>query len=168
MYEPGQPVRLGWLVCDPAKGCAGTMGCTAVVSDEVVASWLDRQTQISMTETFCCVGVLQEHPEIIGGRDVLWFIDNEAACSTLMWGGSTAEDMARVAEYSQLVFASIRTRVWWEWIDSHSNVADGLSRLGLQCPVAQAACGELREVDLDIALRKEELEALLVDFASLA
>ena len=61
----------------------------------------------------------------------MWFIDNEAACSSMVRGGSTAEDVAEIAAIAHLLLLKFQIKVWFEWIDSDSNPSDGLSRDGL-------------------------------------
>ena len=80
------------------------------------------------------------------GRDVIWFIDNEAACSALIRGSSTSEDVQDITEAAALMSSLLGCRVWYEWIDSSSNVSDGLSRVGLACELAQSLCTSLVEV----------------------
>ena len=75
-----------------------------------------------------------ESPEIFRDKDVLWFVDNEAACASLIRGASSQEDVAVVAEVVHLLTLRLGCRIWFEWIDSKSNPSDGLSRLGLACP----------------------------------
>ena len=66
--------------------------------------------------------------------DILWFVDNEAATSTLIRGSSREEDVCNIAELTHLLWAHHGCRVWLEWIDSDSNPSDGLSRDGVSDP----------------------------------
>ena len=72
-------------------------------------------------------------PRLFCGRDVLCFIDNEAAASTIIRGATREEDVQGIAELTQFLWAALQCRVWIEWIDSDSNPSDGLSRDGLLC-----------------------------------
>ena len=80
------------------------------------------------------------------GRDVIWFIDNEAACSALIRGSSTSEDVQDITEAAAFMSSLLGCRVWCEWVDSFSNVCDGLSRVGLACELAKSLCASLVEV----------------------
>ena len=62
---------------------------------------------------------------------MIWFVDNEAAVSTLIRGAAKPEDLDRVAACASVSLLQLSCRVWWEWIDSKSNPSDGLSRKGL-------------------------------------
>ena len=41
-------------------------------------------------------------PELIQGRELVWFIDNEAALSSLIRGTSRAEDVSHIAACTQV------------------------------------------------------------------
>jgi len=94
---------------------------------------VERRQQIFPGETLCGLVVPWIHPDLFR-KDVLWFIDNEAAAACLIRGGSKQEDVHLLAQYSQLLCHSLNARLWIEWIDSESNPSDGLSRLGVSDP----------------------------------
>ena len=71
---------------------------------------------------------------VLSNRDILWFIDNEAAASSLFRGSSKEQDVHAIAQVSHLLYHHLQCRVWIEWVDSHSNPSDGLSRLCLLDP----------------------------------
>ena len=71
------------------------------------------------------------------GRDVVWFIDNESAASCAIRGGSNLPEVETAIQVAHLLWLHLKTRVWFEWIDSLSNPSDGLSRLGLNDPWAR-------------------------------
>ena len=58
-------------------------------------------------------------------------MDNEAAWSRIIWGASCQEDVNEVVPIALLTFMRLGCRVWFEWIDSDSIPADGVSRAGL-------------------------------------
>ena len=99
----------------------------------VLDSWKQRKQQIFPAESFAPIMASVADPLLFRGRDVLWFIDNEAAASTIIRGATREEDVQGIAELTQFFWASLRCRVWIEWIDSDSNPSDGLSREGLLC-----------------------------------
>jgi hypothetical protein len=71
-------------------------------------------------------------PKALANRELVWFIDNESALSSLIRGGSKAEDVGHVAACTQLAMLEHSCAAWYEWIDSASNPADGLSRDGIK------------------------------------
>ncbi len=137
--------RLGWIVADPVSGLA--TGYTMLLTPEFVASWCPRTQQIAMAESCAGVIVPLHNWKQFRGRDVIWFIDNEAACAALIRGSNSAEDVQDVAETAAFFSSLLDARVWYEWIDSASNVSGGLSRVGTRCPVAHAICADVLEVE---------------------
>ena len=80
-------------------------------------------------------------------RDVLIFVDNEAAVSALIRGASRVADAAQLSELFHALLLKLAARAWVEWVDSDSNPADGLSRRGLQDPWTMQQDFILRHVD---------------------
>ena len=91
------------------------------------------------------LSALCDAPEIFSDCDVIWFVDNEAACSTLVRGASRESDVNDIAELTHLHSLKLRCRIWYEWIDSKSNPSDGLSRQGLDCPLFGTRAAEATE-----------------------
>ena len=82
-------------------------------------------------ETLCGLLLPVLHPDLLRLRDLLWFVDNEAATSALIRGASSQEDVREIAQYAQYLLHALQARTWIEWIDSGSNPSDGLSRHGV-------------------------------------
>ena len=53
-----------------------------------------------------------------------------------------------LSHMAHVLWATLRARVWIEWIDTDANLADGLSRLGLQDPWTLRQRWSLAEADL--------------------
>ena len=84
-------------------------------------------------------------PKVLQGQDIFWWIDNTSAETALVKAGSPTEDMCHLALLASAAFTGLRARVWFDRIDSDSNVyADALSRGGLEDPLiaAKIAAGE--------------------------
>ena len=71
---------------------------------------------------------------VLSGQDLLWFVDNEAAVAALVRSSTSQEDVHLLAQAVHINLHSLGCRIWIEWIDSESNVSDGLSRLGSADP----------------------------------
>ena len=67
--------------------------------------------------------------------------------SALIRGVSKVSDAAQLAELFHALLLQLASRAWVEWIDSDSNPADGLSRLGLRDPWTAQQDWILRHVD---------------------
>ena len=124
----GGILKLGWVIFDAHQIPVGR-ACT--VPNTVLSSWLPRRQQISPGETLCGLLIPTVHPSLLERRDVLWFVDNECAVSSLIKASSPQRDIHLIAQFSQAAYHALQTRVWFEWIDSSSNPSDGLSRDGL-------------------------------------
>ena len=107
------------------------VGGTTIVPSEVLAAWKPRAQQIFPGETLAALVVPALHGSLLRDRDILWFIDNEAAAAALIRVVSGESDVLTLVQQAHLQFHQLRLRPWFEWIDSESNSADGLSRDGL-------------------------------------
>ena len=85
--------------------------------------------------------VLQTEGSRLAGRDIIWFIDNEDVCASAVRGTSSLLEVSATLNSAIVCLSRQNSRVWYEWIDSKSNPSDGLSREGVNCPVAQYFCG---------------------------
>ncbi len=124
----GQPPRLGWVIFCPGER---PRGFSMALQKEFVSVLFPRKTQILAAEAVAVLTALVLTPELLQGREVVWFIDNEAALSSLVRGTSRAEDVGHIAACTQLAMIAHSCSPWYEWIDSVSNPADGLSRDGV-------------------------------------
>ena len=89
-------------------------------------------------------------PDLIANRDVLWLIDNQVALASLVRAASRVHDVNYLSLITGLLFAILKTRPWYEWVPSASNLSDSLSRQGLFDPHVQAKLlqGEWRHLGL--------------------
>ena len=71
-------------------------------------------------------------PDLLRGRDVLWFIDNTSAEAALVKAGSPTESMCALALAAMAALAGLGTRPWFDHVPSADNSADPLSRGGLE------------------------------------
>ena len=126
MEKPG----LGYVLLHPDRD--KTYGGTASVQPETLHAFLPRETQILPLEA---LAVLQAFvfftDRNLHGRDVLLFVDNQAVCSSLAKGASSASDVGLLCTVTHLLWAHLSMRVWVEWVASDDNPADGLSRAGV-------------------------------------
>ena len=154
-------LRLGWVIFAP--NCT-PLGGTTVVPHQVVSSWKERSQQIFPGETLCALVLPLLYPTTLESHDLLWFVDNEAAVSTLIRGTTSELDVHLIAQCSLVRLARLGCRLWLEWIDSESNPSDGLSRAGLDDEWTQHQGWSLMEFDfpqgLDHASLLEWLETL--------
>ena len=129
-FEPGVQPRLGLVVCDWHNRLT-PRGYSSLISDSFLEGLIQRKSQILACEAVAVPQALVQLRQVFYGRDVTWYIDNEAACSSMIRGSSRPEDVGLIAGVAHLLMMTLGCRVWFEWIDSDSNIADGLSRAGL-------------------------------------
>mmetsp|Transcript_26977 Transcript_26977/g.65084 ORF Transcript_26977/g.65084 Transcript_26977/m.65084 type:complete len:245 (-) Transcript_26977:76-810(-) len=86
------------------------------------------QTLIMQCEIAAATWVYYSAPHIFRSRRVIHFIDNTGALSALLHGYARKLDCARMVNAFHLLAASLRLRVYFEWVPSLANVADLPSR----------------------------------------
>ena len=117
-----------------------------MLPEEILSTWRHRKQQIFPDETVVLLLATWMDADILSGKDVICFIDNEAAAAATIRGDSTQSDVQELVQAAHLLWMRLSTRVWIEWIDSDSNPADGLSREGVADPWSSRQGWTLREV----------------------
>ena len=120
--------RIGWIIFRPGFR---PRGYSFVVNASITDHLIQRKQQITAMEAFAPIAALETTPEIFEDSDIMWFVDNEAAVSSLIRGAARVEDIDAVAALTTVQAAKLKSSIWFEWIDSDSNPADGLSRDGV-------------------------------------
>ena len=116
-WEPKDMAAPGLGAVLLGQGANRTQGVAATVQACVLQAFQERETRIAPLEAFAVLWATLVFASDIEGQDMLLFVDNQSVCSALTRRGSPCPDIAR------LVCA---------WVDSHSNVSDGLSRGGVR------------------------------------
>jgi hypothetical protein len=108
-WEPAPAVnRIGGIIFDPRiQEAAGFTN-----------AWIERKTQIVMAEAFATIAGLPTSSKTFANCDVVWFIDNEAACGANIRGTSGSADLADCIGASVCLAAELGSRFWYEWIDT--------------------------------------------------
>ena len=52
------------------------------------------------------------------GRDVIWFLDNEAAVAATVRGASGQPDDELMVQTAHLMWLHLRARIWIDWADT--------------------------------------------------
>jgi hypothetical protein len=90
-----------------------------------------RRQQIFPGEVFAAYAALFEHKRDLQGKDVIFFIDNEAATASLIRGSTAQLDVMSIVQTFHWELLRWNIRAWFEWVDTDSNPSDGLSRAGI-------------------------------------
>ena len=123
--------RIGWVIFVPGSK---PVGFSFVVNNSITDHLRDRVQQITAMEAFAPIAAMHTTPHLFQGREILWFVDNEGAVSSLIRGAARVEDIDQVAALTTVKQATLKASIWFEWIDSDSNPSDGLSRDGVVDP----------------------------------
>ena len=128
-FSEGRPITLGWLLFLPGRRPrAGAME----VPEELSRQFKERKTQIFIGELLGALSALFSCQDDVRGHRLIHFVDNQGALASLIGGFSSDPDTSSVACMYQLLVAQLGCRVWFEWVESDSNISDGPSRLGLE------------------------------------
>ena len=100
---------------------------------------------IMAAEAFAVLSAIWQHRDLLTGKDVIFFIDNEAAASAMIKGDSRLPKVGTMAICVQLLLIRYNIAAWFEWVDSDSNLAAGLSRDGAEDPWTLDQDWELHE-----------------------
>ena len=80
---------------------------TLLLSQQTVDTWMPRSQQIFAAEAMAVLAAAWNDRDMICGRDIVWFVHNEAAAASLIRGGSREYDVNETAEATHLlVYAS--------------------------------------------------------------
>ncbi|CAK0796506.1 unnamed protein product [Prorocentrum cordatum] len=71
-----------------------------------LATWGPQATKINQAELHCGIKVATAFPELLRGRDVLWWIDNASAATSMVKAGSPTEGVGRLALKAHAMLAA--------------------------------------------------------------
>ena len=86
-------------------------------------------------------------PNVLKNNSVIAFCDNMAALQSAVNGASSAIDMCALAHLLSVRSSQLAVRLWIEYVQTDSNLADGGSRVGVGCELAKARGIALRYFD---------------------
>lgn len=151
-FEDGE-LRMGWVLFE--KGHR-PVGYSCVVPPSEIATWVVREQQIYVGESLAILTALRAIPHRFAQRSVLWFLDNQASLSSLIRGTSTQDDVHELVQGVHLTLHQLSCRCWWEWVDTESNISDGLSRSGVLDPWTQSQDWDLVELPFPPSAARSE------------
>ena len=151
-FEDGE-LRMGWVLFE--KGHR-PVGYSCVVPPSEIATWVVREQQIYVGESLAILTALRALPHRFAQRSVLWFLDNQASLSSLIRGTSTQDDVHELVQGVHLTLHQLSCRCWWEWVDTESNISDGLSRSGVLDPWTQSQDWDLVELPFPPSAARSE------------
>ena len=122
-------------------------GIVLTVPPSLISVFNERKQQIHMGELLAPVCSVLHWGQLIKDASVIFYIDNMGILCNVVNGSARQLDAGTVTFALHLQLASLRSSVWWEWVESESNCSDGGSREGITCPIAKELGITLKEVD---------------------
>ena len=74
----------------------------------------------------------------LADRDVIWFVDNTVALHSFVKGICTNAALSRVVEVFHILCYRLQCHVWFEYVASGDNWADGISRDGFDSTIPKS------------------------------
>ena len=96
-------------------------------------------------QLLAAVVALTTFPDVLAGRHIIHWIDNESAVYGLAKGYSGAADSARVVNLYHTCAAQLGVTSWVEYVHTHDNIADLPSRGEFELLRSLAGSGGFRE-----------------------
>ena len=134
----GVPIaRICYIVATPDGSVR--RGAVFDVPVDFVARLRERKNQIAVMEALGPILALIHEPQLLSKCLVSFWLDNMSALSGFVSGSSRAADLGSLISGTHLCLAMRDLRVWWDYVPSASNIADGGSRVGITDPFAASA-----------------------------
>jgi len=122
------------------------IGVVFDADDELFARLVPRSTQIVSGEMIALMAQFAFFAEELKGTETIAFCDNLGVVFCAVKGDSSAIDLSCMSRALCMRTLALETTVWFEYVESEANIADGGSRCGVECPVSREAGIHLREV----------------------
>ena len=136
-FEPGYPhprMRLCAIVATSSAAC----GVVCDIEAHTFSALTPRTTQIMMGELLGVVLLFRHFPEALRKQSSIAFVDNMGVIHTVVNGASSEADIGAMTVALHRKMSALACTVWWEYVPSASNIADGGSRDGVSCKMASA------------------------------
>ena len=116
------------------------VGVVCDATPSLFAALSPRLTQIAIGEIFAVILAFKFASEAFRECSSISFIDNMGVLHTIVNGTSPQLDLGAFAQGLHFKLAQLNAVVWWEYVPSPSNIADGGPRKeDVNCPLAAAA-----------------------------
>ena len=102
----------------------------SIIDNDLKAVLIPSKQQIAQWELMQVLTALLAYPEWFRGRAGVWWINNVPALIALVKGKSGADDMDRTTMMIHLLMYTLQCDIYFEYVPSDSNWADGISRPG--------------------------------------
>ena len=115
-------------------------GGVATLPAAIIDSFGARATYIAIGEAFAILFAIVREEALLSDASVMFFMDNLCVLAALCKGSSMVEDFGCLVHVILLRLARLKAKAWFEYVDTKANLADGGSRVGVDCPDAARLC----------------------------
>ena len=148
--DPGRPPSAGAIAVLP---CGSAFAAFCELPSDLLETWgfrgqdiAEGRNPIAICEAAAVLLALWQWRAILADFDVLWYVDNTVALSSIVKGMGKERSISRVAEAVGILSYRIGCNIWFEYVQSKDNWADGVSRVGFADPLVlelKAKCAPL-------------------------
>ena len=150
--DAGTQPGCGYLLYDARSGRKSAACCS--IPEKVLSAWgYDKQARqsgnpIAICEAAVVAAAAVREAEALAEADVVWFIDNTTALHSYVKGTSANAHVERAAHLLHFLAHKFNFRVWFEFVDSNANWADGISRHLRADPFARSNGFAIDDLDI--------------------
>jgi hypothetical protein len=105
-----------------------SFGAIATLPDHIVQSFHAKRTYIAHGEAFVVLFALYREAKLLRNTSVVWFMDNLGVLASLCKASSSMPDLSCIVHAIILSCVKLDSIVWWEYVNSSANTADGGTR----------------------------------------
>ena len=144
-FEPGPPFPK-MRMCAIVANDSSRVGIVVDAPLGFFEYFEPRFSHISVGELFAVMIAFYYMADAFKDTSAICYVDNVGVIHTIVNGASSQVDLGALTHGLHFRLAQLRASVWWEYVPSPSNIADGGSRVGIGCPLAKIAGISLSEV----------------------
>ena len=120
------------LVVSPGRLKESRSGGSIAIPHDLYKYWGCKDTYIAQLELFAVLAAVVVNAQVLRGIRCLWCIDNTAALMSLIRGCSDSTSVDQMSNVIHTACFSLRMYPYFEYVESGSNWADKISRLGMK------------------------------------
>lgn len=117
-----------WLIWNPASQGQLREGAVADIPTSIYDLWTDSSFKIAQLELLMVLVALVNNPAKFRHARGIWCIGSVAALMAVVRGRSDSPELDQLAGIIHAVLFAFETWTYFEWVQSNSNWADGISR----------------------------------------
>ena len=151
----------GWLYLgNPTWPSEQRLAFVVDIPDKMYDLWKSPKV-IAQLELAMIQVALVSQPHHFRDQSGVWYVDNIAALMALVRGRSNNDELDAMAMHIQCLLFGLNCFIYFDWIQSDSNWADGISRVGLADDWLQRHYFVGRSAQVHLALWQLPFRALL-------